>query len=142
MNFSVNLVGAGNMGGAMLRGWIQAGLSPENITAIDPSLAAEASQIVQDLGVRYVSMASDAQESDVLVVAVKPQMMEKVLPELGLLASEHTVVVSVAAGTLIEFIKPYFPGSSLVRVMPNTPSLIGRGMSAGYADVSASERQK
>ena len=68
------------------------------------------------------------------MIAVKPQMMDKVLPGLTGLVGPKTVVVSVAAGTPIATFKSYLGADlGVVRVMPNTPAQVGRGMFAGYA---------
>lgn len=116
------LVGCGRMGGAMLRGWLAQGLQPGAVTVIDPRLAPE----WQDKGLR-VNAPLPANPA-VLVLAVKPQMMADALGELPRL--DDTLVLSVAAGTTIATFEAVFPGAAIVRVMPNTPAAIGKGISA------------
>lgn len=116
------LVGCGRMGGAMLKGWLAQGLQPGAVTVIDPKIAPE----WQDKGLRV--NAPLPENPAVLVLAVKPQMMVDALgelPELG-----DTLVVSVAAGTTILTFEAAFPGAPVIRVMPNTPAAIGKGISA------------
>lgn len=123
------LVGCGRMGGAMLKGWLKRGLEPGAVTVIDPKPAPE----WQDKGLRINAPlpASPA----VLVLAVKPQMMAEALGEMPKLT--ETLVVSVAAGTTIATYETAFPGSPVVRVMPNTPAAIGQGISAMIGNAAA-----
>lgn len=116
------LVGCGRMGGAMLKGWLAQGLQAGAVTVIDPKLAPE----WQDRGLRV--NAPLPENPAVLVLAVKPQMMADALGELPDLAD--TLVVSVAAGTTISTFEKAFPGAPVIRVMPNTPAAIGKGISA------------
>lgn len=116
------LVGCGRMGGAMLKGWLARGLQPGSVTVIDPKLAPE----WQDKGLRV--NAPLPENPAVLVLAVKPQMMADALGEVPSLTD--TLVVSVAAGTTIATYEATFPNAAVVRVMPNTPSAIGQGISA------------
>ena len=116
------LVGCGRMGGAMLKGWLAQGLQPGAVTVIDPKPAPE----WQDRGLRVNTPLPE--NPAVLVLAVKPQMMVDALGELPEL--NDTLVVSVAAGTTISIFEAAFPGAPVVRVMPNTPAAIGKGISA------------
>lgn len=116
------LIGCGRMGGAMLNGWLAQGLAPGAVTVIDPNGAAD----WQARGVR-VNAPLPANPA-VLVLAVKPQMMADALR--GMPDLTDTLIVSVAAGTMIATYEAAFPGLPVVRVMPNTPSAIGQGISA------------
>lgn len=142
MNFNVVLVGAGNMGGAMLRGWIANGLSAANITVIDPSPSEEMATFLRESTITVCADANGVKPPDVLVVAIKPQMMEAVLPSLRSLAGTDTVVVSVAAGTTISSLAEGLQTSCVVRSMPNTPSLVGRGISVACPAPSVNDAQK
>ncbi|AUH62765.1 pyrroline-5-carboxylate reductase [Paracoccus zhejiangensis] len=123
------LVGCGRMGGAMLKGWLARGLEPGAVTVIDPKLAPD----WQDKGLRV--NAPLPENPAVLVLAVKPQMMAEALGEMPKLTD--TLVVSVAAGTTIATYEQAFPGSPVVRVMPNTPAAIGQGISAMIGNAAA-----
>lgn len=116
------LVGCGRMGGAMLRGWLARGLEPGAVTVIDPHLAPE----WRNKGLR-VNAALPADPA-VLVLAVKPQMMADALGGVPRLVG--TLVLSVAAGTTIATFENTFPGTPVIRAMPNTPAAIGQGISA------------
>lgn len=127
------LVGCGRMGGAMLKGWLARGLEPGSVTVIDPKLAPD----WQDKGLRINTALPD--NPVVLVLAVKPQMMAEALGEMPTLTD--TLVISVAAGTTIATYEDAFPGSPVIRVMPNTPAAIGQGISAMIGNASATPAQ-
>ena len=142
MDFKVTLVGAGNMGGAMLRGWLSNGMKPEQVTVIDPSPSDAMKDYLSLEQIVCESSADKLDTTDVLLVAVKPQMMEKVLPGLRPLIGDDTVIVSVAAGTQLETLTKPFGNVAAIRVMPNTPSLVGRGMSVGCPNAKATSKHK
>lgn len=142
MNFSVVLVGAGNMGGAMLKGWIANGMSPENITVLDPSPSDAMKSMLVEQKITHAETPINVSPPDVLLLAVKPQMMEAVLPTLTGLVGDKTVAVSVAAGTTLDTICGALGDISAIRVMPNTPSLVSRGMSVGCPNIKASKEQR
>lgn len=142
MNFSVVLVGAGNMGGAMLKGWLANGMPPENVIVLDPAPSQTMKDILLKSKISHIENPGDAIPPDVLLLAVKPQMMEAVLPTLGGLVGQNTVVVSVAAGTTIDTICSALGDIAAIRVMPNTPSLVLRGMSVGCANEKTSNEQR
>ncbi|WP_350335053.1 pyrroline-5-carboxylate reductase [Coralliovum pocilloporae] len=126
------LIGAGKMGGAMLAGWLAGGLDGEQVTVVDPFLSSEMQSLCEchKVAVRQ-SVTGLSVTPSVLLVAVKPQMMADVLPELAALAGPDSVVVSIAAGTPIRQFEDIFGDqTAVVRVMPNTPAQVGRGISA------------
>jgi pyrroline-5-carboxylate reductase len=138
-NFSLALVGAGNMGGAMLGGWLAQGFDPRSITVIDPAEP----QSFKDKGVRVVAAPPAGMTADVLILAVKPQIMADVLPAAAKLAGPQTVTVSVAAGQTIATIeKALGAGSAVVRTMPNTPALVARGITVACPNRAVTELQR
>ncbi len=99
------------------------------LLASDPSEAARARFCAETGGRAVVEASAVAAEADVLVLAVKPQIMPAVLAELAPLVREATIVVSIAAGiTLATMSEALGEAARLVRAMPNTPALVGRGM--------------
>jgi len=132
------LVGAGKMGGAMLTGWLAQGLDPRRVVVIEPHPSAEIGALA-DRGVRLNPPA--AFEADTLVVAVKPQSFREAGPALKPFVGPSTLVVSIMAGMTIASLEAVCGGSA-VRAMPNTPALVGKGMTAAVAakKVSASQR--
>ena len=136
------LVGAGNMGGAMLSGWLKNGIDPAGVLVIDPGASDAAKARFAEAGVRHVAQAPDDIEAGLLFLAVKPQVMEAVLPPLKSVVGEGTVVVSVAAGKTLSFMSTHLGDVAMVRAMPNTPAMVGRGVTGAYANgkVSADQR--
>ena len=118
------LVGAGRMGGAMLRGWLAQGLAPAAVTIIDPHPA----DWLADTGVT-VNQPAPANPA-VIVIAVKPQVMGEALAELADAAAPDTLVISVAAGVTLTSFAASFPRQPIIRAMPNTPAAIGQGITA------------
>jgi pyrroline-5-carboxylate reductase len=138
------LAGAGNMGSAMLSGWLDRGLDPKQMIVQDPSPPERARELIKRHGIDLRASVGPLREAPaVLVVAVKPQVMDQVFPPLAQLAGPGTVVLSVAAGRRIEgFERHLSKGASVVRCIPNTPSSIGRGITAavGNAHVTPAQR--
>ena len=127
------LVGCGNMGGAMLRGWIAAGIDPGRITVIDPGSA-----ILPDGVARYSAPPAGSSPPAMLVLAVKPQMLDAVVPVLAPVAAADTVLVSILAGVEIASLRTRFPAPrAVVRVMPNMAVAIGKGVMAMHGDALA-----
>ena len=122
---SIWLVGCGNMGGAMLRGWLGAGMAPDSILVIDPMASG------LPAGVRAVPNAEGA-APDVLILGIKPQMLDAVAPTLAV--GPNTLIISILAGVECATLAHRLPGArQYVRVMPNMPAAIGEGISAVYA---------
>ena len=124
------LAGAGNMGGAMLAGWLARGLSPDQILVQDPGPPPAVAAMLAKAGIEPQStFASVSPPPAVILTAVKPQEMDKVFPSLARLAGPRTVVLSIAAGrTIAGFEKHLAAGIGVVRAMPNTPAAVGRGI--------------
>ena len=138
------LAGAGNMGGAMLAGWLARGLAPADIIVQDPGPPPATSELLAKHGVRTVqSVESLAAPPSVLLMAVKPQVMDEVFAPLARLAGPATVVLSIAAGrTMASFEKFLQPGAAVVRSIPNTPAAVGRGITVATANAHVTDRHK
>jgi pyrroline-5-carboxylate reductase len=124
------LAGAGNMGVAMLAGWLEGGLAPALTIVQDPAPPPRTKELLDRHGIKAQgAIASRPKPPAVIVVAVKPQVMDEVLPPLAKLAGKDTVVLSIAAGRTIAGFEKHLPkGTAVVRSMPNTPAAIGRGI--------------
>jgi len=139
------LAGAGKMGGAMLAGWLDRGLDPSQVIVQDPAPPPENAKLIEahNLAKREPGAAL-SEPPAVIVVAVKPQIMGDVFPELATVAGPDTVVLSVAAGKTIASFEVHLPaGTAVVRSIPNTPAAIGRGITVccANAHVSAAQRE-
>jgi len=125
-------IGSGKMATALVKGMLRAGLAPvEALCASDPLREAR-EQLAADTGVAvFDANRSVAERSDVLVLAVKPQHMRQALDELRSALKSNHLIVSVAAGvTIASILERVGEDQRVVRVMPNTPALIGEGASA------------
>lgn len=131
MDGSVVLVGCGNMGHAMLAGWLASGrLPPGRVMVVEPSH--DNALRARKLGVEVVAEASELPgdlEATLVVIAIKPQAVRDILPAYRGLAEGGTTFLSVLAGTPIATIQSMLGGETpVIRCMPNTPAAIGRGM--------------
>ncbi len=124
-------IGSGKMATALVRGMIRAGTAaPGSITVSDPVESARRTLAAEAGAKAEADNARVAEASDVLVLAVKPQSMADVLAELKPVVGPDHLVVSIAAGVTLGKLAEGLGPRRLVRVMPNTPALIGEGASA------------
>ncbi|MFG0874190.1 pyrroline-5-carboxylate reductase [Aeromonas media] len=129
-------IGAGNMSRSIIAGLIQAGYPAGRIIAANPSRP-KLDELADQFGIRITqNNAEAAREADVIVLAVKPQLMaamlEALVAELGSLAGK--LLISIAAGIKVERLQEMAGGHArIIRTMPNTPSLLGLGMTGLYA---------
>ncbi|MGB7335580.1 MAG: pyrroline-5-carboxylate reductase [Salaquimonas sp.] len=141
-SFKICLVGAGNMGGAMLAGWLESGFAACDVTVIDPGPRGTMAQLLSDHQITALATPPENYQADVLIIAVKPQMMETVLPILVGLIGKDTVSVSVAAGTTIAAMEKHLGDCAIVRAMPNTPALLRKGITVGCPNGRVSDEQR
>lgn len=130
------------MGGAMLTGWLKSGIPGSSVIVVDPRPSDSLLQMVNDAGARHVVEAPAGVTAGIFFIAVKPQVMDSVLPPLRSLVGPQTVVVSVAAGKTLSFIEDKLGAKAMVRAMPNTPAMIGRGVTGAYANAAVSAEQR
>lgn len=143
MSIKAAFIGGGNMGGALVRGLIARGLPARNLSVgeTDPEKRAE----LAELGVRTTSDNTEAVAgADIVVVAVKPQIMGATMqPLAAVFAQRSPVVLSIAAGIRIADIQSWCgPGIAVVRAMPNRPALNSAGASGMYAPPETSEAHR
>ena len=130
----IGSIGCGNMATAMLTGILREGLvKAEDVLASDPSAEARA-RFSEALGVRVTEDNREAAAfADVLILAVKPNCVETVAKEIADALRGDAILVTLAAGKSIAWIEGLFPKPvKIVRLMPNTPALVGEGMT-GYS---------
>jgi pyrroline-5-carboxylate reductase len=139
------LAGAGKMGGAMLAGWLADGLDARQVIVQDPAPPPEVKTLLDRHAIApRAKIDTLAGPPAVLLMAVKPQVMEEVFPPLARLAGPATLVLSVAAGRTIKSFERHLPaGAAVIRAIPNTPAAIGRGITVCYpnAHVTAGHRR-
>ncbi|RZG84879.1 pyrroline-5-carboxylate reductase [Acinetobacter pittii] len=141
VNSNICFIGGGNMAQALIGGLISRGLPPTRITVSDP-----VEQIRQLLQEKEIHVTQDnvaaIKNADVVVLAVKPQVLATVLrPLKGLLSDK--LVISIIAGAEIQTISNLIDSNRIVRVMPNTPALVQTGAHGIYANdvVGTSDRE-
>ena len=138
------LVGAGNMGGALLKGWMARGLNPALVVAQDPQPPEPMRALFAAHGiVCHATPPVLTVPPQVILLAVKPQIMDQVVPGVAALAGDSTVVLSVAAGRTIASLARHFsPGTAIVRSIPNTPASVGRGITVAMANPEVTPAQR
>jgi pyrroline-5-carboxylate reductase len=145
MSVMVVLAGCGNMGFAMLSGWLKSGkLTPAEVFVVEPN--AELRERAGKLGTATAASAADlpADIAPMLVIfAVKPQVMREVVAGYRRFAGGSTAFLSIAAGiSLAVFEELLGASAAIVRCMPNTPAAIGKGMMVVVSNHNVSDRSK
>jgi pyrroline-5-carboxylate reductase len=140
------LVGAGKMGGAMLEGWLSGGLLPSDVIVQDPTPPPEIAALLEKHGVARVEHVNADQLDGapaVILMAVKPQVMDDVFPSVAHLAGPDTVTLSIAAGrTIAGFEKHLAADRAVVRTIPNTPAAVGRGITVCVGNAHATAKHR
>jgi pyrroline-5-carboxylate reductase len=136
------LIGAGKMGGAMLEGWLKAGVPSNQIVALDPSPPAEIKALLEKYSIAHNPPIDRIEPPEVLLVAVKPQIMDEVLKPLAGLGASNPLILSIAAGKTIASFERHFGGSAaIIRTIPNTPAAVGQGITAMAANKNVTSQQ-
>ncbi len=138
------LVGCGKMGSALLEGWLAEGVAAENVLVVEPAL--DPTRTAQVPGVTVVAAPDEipsAFRPSVVIFAVKPQSMAEVVPHYLGFKAPGTFFLSIAAGTRIDYFESVLGSdAAIVRVMPNTPAAVGRGMSVLTANANTDAAQR
>ncbi|WP_311222937.1 MULTISPECIES: pyrroline-5-carboxylate reductase [unclassified Acidovorax] len=129
----IAFIGGGNMASAVIGGLIQQGVPADRIDVVEPWAEARAA-LLQHYGITALEQAGPAlQRADLVVWAVKPQTFKDAAAAARPFTSAQAVHLSVAAGIRSDSIAAWLGSDRIVRTMPNTPALIGRGMTALFA---------
>ena len=138
---SIVLFGGGKMGGAMLEGWLKAGTPATSIGVFDLYPSPWLTERAQTAGFGLNPVIDPATTPDVLVLAIKPQMLDSAADQLATLAGPTTLVISVIAGKTIANLRARMPrAEAFVRAMPNTPAAVGRGITGIACSPEVSRR--
>lgn len=141
MPASLVLAGAGKMGGAMLAGWLAAGLDPRRTTLIDPVPSRAIVDLCAERGLAL--NPANPEPGAVLVLGIKPQGLDAAAPGLDRLIGRDTLVVSILAGKTVANLCKRLPRArAVVRAMPNLPASIGRGATGAYANPEVTPEQR
>ncbi|MCW6507049.1 pyrroline-5-carboxylate reductase [Lichenifustis flavocetrariae] len=137
------LAGAGQMGGALLEAWLDVGIDHRCLTVLEPRPSGPLVERLDRAGIVLNPLAGTRPSPDVLVLAVKPQMLERAAPDLLPYAQPGTLLISVLAGKTIADLRRALPDvGSIARAMPNTPAAIRRGITGVAVDAAVNENQK
>ena len=141
---NIAFIGGGNMARSLIGGLVTAGTPSRTISVAEPQPELR-NHLQEDFGIHvHADNISAATGAGVIVLAVKPQILQEAVVPLGSLVTDHqALLVSVAAGVTAPSIERWAGGRpALVRVMPNTPALVGAGISALYANENVDEDQR
>jgi pyrroline-5-carboxylate reductase len=143
LNGTLVLLGAGKMGGAMLEGWLKGGADPRKIVALDPGPPPEVKALIDKHGIRHNPPVASITGAEVILVAVKPQLMEEALPAVVPLGTSKPLILSIAAGkTIASFERHFGSDAAVIRTIPNTPAAVGRGITAMASNANVSDSQR
>lgn len=140
----IGFIGAGNMGGSILRGMVSRGYESKDIVVFDTDCS-KLSELSRDFGIATASSAVEVcEEADAVILAVKPQILPNLLPSLtNILNSSKPLVISIAAGKTIQWLEELIGGNlPIVRVMPNIAAKVGEGMAAFCCNSQVTEEHK
>ncbi len=135
------LVGAGKMGLALAQGWLEAGLASSNLVLVDPAPGDAAKALADDFELQIYPEAAGLLPN-ILVLAVKPQIIDAVMGSLRPVVGPQTLVVSIAAGIDIARLMRGLDTDRVVRTMPNTPAQIGKGITGAVAGPGVAGEQR
>lgn len=130
------MFGCGNMGQALISGWVESPLVSFSIVdPMEPSL---------DIEARVVGNTDDLSDTEfnLVIIAVKPQLIPTVMEESGDMIRKADLVLSIAAGVSMETLEKHIGDLPIVRMMPNLPAAVGKGMSGLYANDKCSDKDK
>tara|TARA_R110000868_G_scaffold334991_1_gene595694 strand:- start:31671 stop:32486 length:816 start_codon:yes stop_codon:yes gene_type:complete len=144
MNTRLLLIGCGKMGSAMLEGWLAKGLNADNVYIVEQAEAAD--KLSTRYGIHGVTDVREVPQDfipQVVLFAVKPQILPEVIENYKPLVRAETVFLSVAAGKTITFFTSHLgEAARIVRAMPNTPAAVSRGMTVMYPTDNVSQAQR
>jgi pyrroline-5-carboxylate reductase len=138
----VAVIGAGVMGEALIAALISSGVNPDHIT-ISEKREERGQELISKYSIKIASLITNVSDADALLLVVKPQDMAAVLEEIKGSINPKAVVITFAAGKTISFISNGLgTGNPVVRVMPNTPTLVGKGMAAASMGAGVTDAQR
>ncbi|WP_371397365.1 pyrroline-5-carboxylate reductase [Fretibacter rubidus] len=143
------VIGAGRMGGALLKGWLAdpvSGVVADRLMIIDPHPGDDARNAITSGAVHLDATASDIGKKlakvQTILLAIKPQGFAEIAPIIAPHLPQGALVISILAGTAMDSLRRAFPNQHVIRAMPNTPAAIGAGITAFTCDNGVSERQQ
>ena len=138
----IALIGAGRMGGALLTGWINGGVSPSDVIIVDPKPSAAAQSVIEQGAVYVTALTEESgQDIDTVLLAIKPQMFDALAPDIAKVLPQKACIISILAGITHMRMSGIFGDRPIIRAMPNTPAAIGKGITAFHCNSKVSDDQ-
>ena len=143
MNHKIGFIGSGNMGGAMIGGIIRAELVPGKNILVSDICESSLEKVRENYGVSVTTDNKEvARECDMIVLSVKPQLYSIVINEIKDIVRDDVIIIVIAAGQSSEAVKASFGRDlKVVKVMPNTPALVGEAMAAISPDAKMTKEE-
>ncbi len=141
---TLGIIGCGNMGGAMLRRIAASGMMDQKDIIIADKNRELCRRLSSELGVRAAENNQEAAQADCLLLAVKPQFLPDVMADISLCVRETTLILSIVAGTGTDMLKSSLligDQARIVRIMPNTPALVGEGVLAACRSQNVTQEE-
>lgn len=136
---TILLAGCGNMGFAMLKGWLDKGAClPNDVMVVEPNEALQARASILGVHVADHADAFSGKQVDLLMIALKPQVLEQALPDYKSFTDAGATLITVAAGAPVAFYTRILGQIPVIRTMPNTPAAIGAGMIGMFSNKDVS----
>ena len=136
---NIAFIGGGNMASAIVGGMIASGWAPSRITVVDPN-ADQRDRLASEHGAHTTDDVTSAAAADIIVLAVKPQVIAAVAKQMDADLSDK-LILSIAAGVTIASLESFFGPVAIARTMPNTPALLGLGATGLYVSNHTTEAQ-
>ena len=137
------LVGCGKMGGAMLEGWLRMGLDCAATTILDPHASPALVATCEQHGIALNPSPSSIPTPQVILLGIKPQMLDEAAPSLAGHIGPQTLLVSILAGKTMADLRSRLPGlGAIVRAMPNLPAAVQRGVTGAVAGEGVTPEQR
>ncbi|MFT4563657.1 MAG: pyrroline-5-carboxylate reductase [Gammaproteobacteria bacterium] len=136
-------IGGGNMGSAIIGGLLAKDYRADRIAVVDPSTQVQ-TKIADDFGISVQATCREIRDGEIVLLAVKPQIMQPVVKELAqLISTQRPLFISIAAGITTTQLRRWLKADvPIVRVMPNTPSLVGHGAAALFATAEVRDDER
>ena len=139
----IGFVGCGNMATAIIGGILEKGILKKEDIKASTKTENSAKKVQETLGIECTTDNKKAvQDADVIFLAVKPQFCEEVIQEIKSEIKSEQVIISIAAGKKLEWLEAQFgAGHKIIRTMPNTPALVGEGITGVCPNKEVTERE-
>lgn len=142
-DFTISFIGGGMMAEAMVNGLLRGKVVTADQIIVSEPREPRGSELMKEYGIKWTSSnAEAAEQADLLVLAIKPQVLDRVVPDLRGKVGPSTLVVSILAGVTIDRLSVSAGTNRVVRAMPNTPARIGEGITVWTATDMVPEDQR